>query len=253
MIDPNLIPASIYSRQGVNDLNELLKRLEARKIDCIDLQDPETGFRVSNYIRVYCQANIRRCLSLFESAYGLFFTENVLVSLLCVRAIYETIAAFCHFERKFQTVLAKGDLAEIFEFVKAKAHATRSKPLLQKHGEAVMAVNILTQIKNLEPLRPTISKEYEYLSDVTHPNSLGVFHFFASNPDDKEVVTFSDGGQNPRADLQWILVGGHLLTHFESAVIRIEATLPALSEKGRVQSPNLKKKQDDVGPAERDA
>ncbi len=113
MIDPALIPTDICSRQRINDLNQLLTRLEARKIDRITLQEPETGFRLSNYIRSYCQANLRRCLILFESSYGLFFTENVLVSLLCVRAIYETVAAFCDFEQKFQMVLAKGDLVEI--------------------------------------------------------------------------------------------------------------------------------------------
>jgi hypothetical protein len=159
-----------------------------------------------------------------------------------VRAIYETVASFCHFEQKFQSVLAKGDLAEIFTFVKNIAHSTRSEPLLQKHGDAVKAVNILTQVQKLKSLRPKVWEEYEFLSDITHPNSLGGFHFFASNPDAKDVVTFSDGGQDPRADLQWILVGGHMLTHFEAALIRIEAALPGLSEKGRDQSPTLSKK-----------
>jgi hypothetical protein len=40
-----------------------------------------------------------------------------------------------------------------------------------------------------------------------------------------------------------------MLTHFEAALIRVEATLPALSEKGRDQSPNLAKKKDDGEPS----
>jgi hypothetical protein len=249
MIDPALIPTDICSRKGIGDLNELLGRLEARKVESITLQEPVTGFRASNYVKTYCQTNIRRCLSLFESSYGLFFTENVLVSLLCVRAIYETVAAFCYFEQKFQTVLVEGDLDAIFAFVKAAAHATRSESLIQEHGDAVKAVNILTQVEKLKSLRPRVWEEYEFLSDITHPNSLGGFHFFANNPDEKDVVTFSDGGQEPRADLQWILVGGHMLTHFEAALIRIETALPGLSEKGREQSPNSAKKPDDAGLA----
>jgi hypothetical protein len=57
---------------------------------------PKSGFRASNVIRVYCQAHLRRCLVLFDSAYGLFFAGNGLVSLMCVRAIYETVANFLH-------------------------------------------------------------------------------------------------------------------------------------------------------------
>jgi hypothetical protein len=56
------------------------------------MPEPGSGFRASNVIRTYCQAHLRHCLVLAESAYDLFFTENGLVSLMCVRAIYETVA-----------------------------------------------------------------------------------------------------------------------------------------------------------------
>jgi hypothetical protein len=238
MIDPDLIPRDICSRDGVRELNDVLARLIARKIDRLALMEPESLFRLSNYIRAYCQAHIRRCLSLAESAYVLFFDENGLVSLLCARAIYETVASFCHFEGQLQAIIKKGDLADIFEFTKAKAHATRIPFLLEKHGSAVQATNILTQIDKLNALRPKAREEYDFLSDVTHPNSMGGYHFFASNPDkDDDVVTFSDGGPDPRADLQWILAACSLLTHFEAALNRIDAELPALSEKGRANAP----------------
>ena len=237
MIDPALIPGDICSRDGVRQLNEMFARLEARKIDRLPLIEPETLFRGSNYIRAYCQAHTRRCLSLAESAYVLFFDENGLVSLLCARAIYETVASFCHFEGQLQALIKKGDLAEIFDFTKTKAHATRIPVLLEKHGNAVQATNILTQIDKLNVLRPKAREEYDFLSDVTHPNSMGGYHFFASNPDNDDVVTFSDGGPDPRADLQWILTACSLLKYFEAALNRIDAELPALSEKGRANAP----------------
>ena len=95
-IDQTLIPAEICSRSGIKHLNEMLARLAARKTDQIVLPEPDSGFGVSNQIRAYCQAFVRRSLCLFESAYGLFFTENGLVSLMCVRAIYEGLRGlFC--------------------------------------------------------------------------------------------------------------------------------------------------------------
>jgi hypothetical protein len=242
MIDPALIPAHVWPRRRIDQLNALLARLEARKVDRIIVPEPESDFRASNIIRVYCQAHLRRCLVLFESAYGLFFTENGLVSLICVRAIYETVANFLHFEKQLQDKLAEGDLQAIFEYAKTKTHATRVEPLIEEHGEHLKAISILTQIDKMVALRATIREEYDFLSDHTHPNSFGSVLFFAELPRDKDIATFRDGGPDPGADLQWILVGCDLLQHFEHALDRIEAALPALSQKGREQSPVLAKK-----------
>jgi hypothetical protein len=96
MIDPALIPSHVWTRHGIDQLNALLARLEARKVNSIVVPEAESGFRASNVIRVHCQAHLRRCLVLFDSAYGLFFAGNGLVSLMCVRAIYETVANFLH-------------------------------------------------------------------------------------------------------------------------------------------------------------
>lgn len=237
MIDPDLIPSDIYSRDGVHQLNEIFARLAARKIDRLRLIEADSLFRGGNYIRAYCQAHTRRSLSLAESAFFLFFDENVLVSLLCARAIYETVASFCDFERQLQEVIATGDLAKTFEFTKAKVHATRIPVLLEKHGNTVQATNILTQIDRLKALRPKAREDYDFLSDIAHPNSMGGYLFFGSNPDIDDVVTFSDGGPDPRAALQWILTACSLLKHFEDALNRIDAKLPALSESARANAP----------------
>src|ERR1700730_14340530 len=242
MIDPNLVPSNVWSRKDIDRLNQLLARLEARKVDRIIMSEPESAFRASNYIRIYCQAHLRRCLLLFRSAYTLYFAENGLVSLMCVRGIYETIANFLHFERQLQKKLEEGDLQAIFKFVKAKANATRVEKLVNQHGESVKAINILTQIDNMLSLRANIRKEYDFLSDHTHPNAFGAVHFFADIPPDKDIATFHDRGPDPAADLQWILVGCDLLQYFEAALNRIESLLPALSQKGREQSPLLAKK-----------
>jgi hypothetical protein len=241
VIDPALIPPHVWTRQGIDQLNALLARLEARKVDSITVPELESGFRASNVIRVYCQAHLRRCLVLFDSSYGLFFTGNGLVSLMCVRAIYETVANFLHFERRLHELLAADDLNAIFEFAKERTHATRVPHLIDEHGEQVKAINILTQIAKMKSVRASIEEEYDFLSDHTHPNGFGGVLFFADLPRDKDVANFRNGGPDPNADLQWILVGADLLQHFENAIERIEAALPALSQRGREQSPLLKK------------
>ena len=63
----------------------MIERLTARKVDRIKLSERGSQFRLSNMIRCYCQAHLRRLLLLTESAVAEFFTENGLVSLACVR------------------------------------------------------------------------------------------------------------------------------------------------------------------------
>ena len=40
MIDPSLIPGHVLSRKSIADLNDLLARLTARKVDRISLSHP---------------------------------------------------------------------------------------------------------------------------------------------------------------------------------------------------------------------
>jgi hypothetical protein len=242
MIDPNLIPPDIWPPAKVRKLNDLLGRLESRKVAKIKVPEPGTRFRAGNTIMFYCQAHIQRCLTLTETAYTNFFNEDVLVALMCARAVYETVANFVHVEKQLQEKIATGDIQAIFEFVKAKTHATKAQHLIDQHGEQVKAVNILTQIDKLAKLvRPRINQEYEFLSELVHPNSFGAALFYADFPRDSDEAIFRNGGPDPRADLQWILVATDLLYTFEEALERIEAQLPELSRKGREQSPHIQK------------
>ena len=231
LIDPALIPAKILSRKSIDDLNTLYDRLEARKVDKIIVPEKPSGFRPSNLVRIYCQAHLRRCLVLARSAYGLFFLENGLVSLMAVRAIYETVAVFCSFERQFLRLAAKGTLQEIYDFAQNKAYATRHQKMIDKHGEQVRATNIETDIAKLKSVRPKIKEEYSFLSDHTHAAGFGTVLYFGERLDGKDATIFHDAGPDPEADLQWILIGIKLFEEFEKAYDRIEAALPALSER----------------------
>jgi hypothetical protein len=149
MFDPALIPPGIWPPSKVRELNEMLARLEARKVDRIVMPEPGSGFRASNVIRTYCQAYLRRCLVLINSAYDLFFIENGLVSMMCLRSIYETVAAFLDFEKKLQTLIVRGDLQAIFDFAKQRTHFAKVEHLVAEHGDQIKATNILTQVEKM--------------------------------------------------------------------------------------------------------
>jgi hypothetical protein len=153
MIEPDLIPARVLSRKSIADLNDLLARLTALKVERIAIMEAN-GFRASGLVKVFNQALLRRCLVLAESAYGLFFLQKGLVSIRTVRSIYETVAAYLAFEKDFADIVNTGTLKDIFEFTKKKTYATRIRKLIQEHGAQVTATNILIALH----LPPTIGE-----------------------------------------------------------------------------------------------
>lgn len=235
LIDPTLIPARVLSRKHVNELNALYDRLEARKVEKIVVPEKPSGFRPSNLVRVFCQSHLRRCLVLARSAYGLFFIENSLVSLIAIRAIYETVAVFCAFERQFLQLVKAGTIQEVHDFAQNKAYATRSKKMIEKHGAQVTATNIQTDVAKLKPIRRKVEEEYDFLSEHIHAASFGTILYFAEKLKTEDAYVFHDGGPEPEADLQWILVGIKLLEGFEKALDRVEAALPDLSARGHAE------------------
>jgi hypothetical protein len=241
VFDPALIPPEVWPPAAVRQLHEMLARLAARRVDRIALREPISRFRLSNMIRVYCQSHLRRCLVLVDSAHGLFFTENGLVSLMAIRAVYETVANFLDFERRLQRVLSEGELQKIHDFVHARTYATRLQKFIDfAETPEVQATNILTQIDRMNTIRATVRQEYDYLCEHTHPNAFGGVLYFADLQAEEttDTAVFHDAGPAPADDLQWIIVGTHMLRHFEDALNRIEAQLPALSAKGLEQSPH---------------
>ena len=145
----------------------------------IDMQEPPHGFRVSNKARTYCQDQLWRCLDLVEGAETLRLAGHELGTMLMVRAIYETVAAFVHFERKFASTMrpleAEEDLKRIYEFIHAKTFATRKENLLAKIGEneAVKATQVLNQIDEMKKIYPAARDDYDFLCEFAHPNAFG--------------------------------------------------------------------------------
>ena len=176
MFDPVQIPEHVCSRERVLKLNQMLDRLAARRVSRIVMPERESRFRVSNMVRTYCQAHLRRCLVLVDSAHGLFFAENGLASLIVIRSLYETVANFLDYERRLQTLLGEGDLQKIHDFVHARTYATRLKRMIDFTGSPdVQATNILTQIDRMNEIRSTVREEYDLLCEHAHQTALAEF------------------------------------------------------------------------------
>jgi hypothetical protein len=241
LFDPATVPPGVVSPAGVAHVNSLVQQLREKRIDQLEIQEPDTRFRVSNMIRAYNQVYLRRCLQLIEAAHHLVYSGQGIVALMAVRGIYETIAAFLDFKSQLQGLLHEGDLQKIHDFVAAKTFTTRLQNLIDVADTTdVTATSVLTQIDKMNRVYPEARSDYDYLCEHTHPNVLGGFLYFAVHEKPSDIVVFTDKGPAPEDDLHWVLVGGNLVGHFIEALNRIEQALPALSESGRQQRPILR-------------
>ncbi|WP_375778578.1 hypothetical protein ACE103_05295 [Bradyrhizobium sp. ma5] len=88
--------------------------------------------------------------------------------------------------------MERRDTDGIDALVFPKVFATRRPSDIQEHGDEFKARNILTAIDKMTVEHPNIRRTYDDLSEICHPNSLGVFSHFADTFDDKRAL-FDDG------------------------------------------------------------
>jgi hypothetical protein len=241
LVDFSLIPPGVANRKQIDNLNAAFDRLTARLVPQITIPEPGSGFRASNLIRVYLQSHLRRMLQLTEAALTEFFDGRGVPAILCARGLYEGLATVTDFEKELKVLLAAGDVQAVFQFTKEKAHATKKKDWIQKMGNPnLTAKNVVTMVGKLTNIRANVPEEYDFLSEIAHPNGAGAVGFFASMTNPEDVAYFDDSGPDVHADLQWIIIAAYFLTHFEQVMDRIEAELPALSALGSTQAPKKK-------------
>src|SRR6516165_148646 len=126
LFDPASVPADVLSQDGVTEVNTLIEKLRSRLVDRVQMQEPSSGFRVSNMARVYSQAHLRRCLQLIEAAHDLVYTGRGLAALTLVRSLYETVANYVAVSQQLvELIEANAPLQEIHNFIHTRAYATR--------------------------------------------------------------------------------------------------------------------------------
>jgi len=239
LFNPAYVPADVLSPDGVAEVNAVVQRLQAGLVDRVEFQEPVSRFRVSNMARVYSQSHVRRGLQLIEAAHHLVYAGQGLAALMIIRGLYETVANYVAVSKQLVDLIeATAPLDQIHDFIHSRTFATRSERLIKIAGtDEVKPTNILTQVQKMNRLRGDFEREYEYLCEHAHPNAFGATLYFIEPERQGDVHVFASRGHDPKEDLKWILVGGHTLTHFADAIDRLEAVLPGLSERGRLEAP----------------
>lgn len=236
MFDPRSVPSDVASPELLAELNKLLQDMSEKKKDHICFQENSTGFRVSNMVRSYCQVQLWRVLDILESAEELRRAGRGLGAMMLVRAVYETVASFLHFEkaivRKIGEASTSEDLQKIHDFVHGKTLATRLEHLKDVAGEdlSVQATSILTQIDSMVSSYEEARKDFDHLCEYAHPNSFGGHLWYGDHDPNSDIIRFSSADPEKYTTLRWVIQAASLLAYMKIAFERIEESLPVLSE-----------------------
>lgn len=126
---------------------------------------PKIVWKIDGYI----YATLDRALNLGTICCELWGKEESTAAILLARSVMETVANIYIFYRDLKKIVLEGvPLNEIDDFCMQYSFASRDIPGLPT------AVNIMTQLKNIEKDIPHFKDIYDSLSEVCHPNYWGV-------------------------------------------------------------------------------
>lgn len=217
---------STVTLETVDTINATLKRLRARKISGLIYDSDSVEQWNANWIRIYLQAHTRRTLSIIESGMVEISNERPMVAALCARAIFEDAAAIWDFVSRVNGLLDEGDDDATEDFVFARVMATRLPHLLKERGAEFAATNIVTIIDRFSKLNPTYREFYDDLSEVVHPNSLGVVQHFAEF--DEGLAIFHDGEKLGDIALGVLIRASYIFCADEPEIEKLENRLTSL-------------------------
>jgi hypothetical protein len=168
----------------IDTTNAAIDRLRARKIASLHSDSTSAIGWFKNWAHLYLQAHIRRSLSFIDGGVAELAAGRTIVTALCARSLLEDAAVIWQFVERLTALLDQGDEDQIEKFLFSRALATRDPSKIEELGKDHAATNILTYIDNMVPLNTGYRDAYDDLSEVVHPNSLGVlFHFTNFNQD----------------------------------------------------------------------
>jgi hypothetical protein len=225
--DPAKTPYSL-SPVLVEAANQAVGQLRARKVSSIVIKEPPTGYRLSNLVRMYTQAYIRRCLTFVDGGMAEHEADRFLLTEQCSRSIYETVASYYDFSRKLMKLLENPNHQELHDFIIARTFATRVPAFLATHGEAIKAPNVLTQLEKLSKNTPNVMEAYERLCDIVHPNGMGAAIYF-SKIDETDTAHFTDGGNDSDRTYSSFVMACARLLYFNRCIDELEPLLVELT------------------------
>jgi hypothetical protein len=226
-----LFSSSRLSNSGISgdlisEANQGIVKLRARLVEEITTS-AIPDWHIRSQTKVFFQCHIRRCLMFIEGGHEAYLSGRGLISSMCARAIYETVACVMDFCDKLHEHLNENNFEKTAGFIHVRLFATRSKDLLESTNEFdYNAPNVLTQIDRFSKQFPGV-RDYDQLCEILHPNSLGALLHFSDGEelDEYTYVTRFSNDLNARSSIESLVLAGALLTLMDKGISVTERRL----------------------------
>ena len=228
MFDNTNTPAE-FTQELTDGINAVIQLLRSMKIGSMKIAGPKSGSWYRNLVYVYTQVHIRRLLTFLDAGRAEFLAGRYLITDMCARAIYETVAVYCDFAAQLGPLLDADEVDKIEDFLRTRMFATRLPDFIAE-DKSVSATNILTQIDKMTKVSPTARKAYDHLSDIVHPNALGSLVYFTTLNAEDGTMTFPDETSSQERARDSFAASAVMLLHFHMALQELEPRLKKLSE-----------------------
>jgi len=192
----NRLPAK--EKAAFDSWNACMARLDEERALEINISGPFLKSKIAWKLATYQHALLHRVVALADGVAVNWNGRSVLGSMLCARALMETIAVFSFLERSAAALYEREDLGGLDALGQNGTFATRDEALLEEFPES-KATNIVTYIKRFdEKVLPGFNEHYDRMSERCHPNASGHYFMFAKLDREQGRTSYSDDASPQR-------------------------------------------------------
>lgn len=184
----------------ISELNEILAEIEGLRVtELICLEERPERIIGQNGV-LFLLRLLERSRDLLKDCIAAYEARRILSLYVLVRAHFETTSSLMYFFGKLAKFYnGEIDLREFEESLSRVMSGSKLKPEADFKYAVLDPVNVLTTIKHADDLLREVGSDidmfkraYDFISEIAHPNHLGLIYRTATSLETKKVVFLTD-------------------------------------------------------------
>jgi len=147
--------------------------------------------RLSYNYEILYTGFVYRYVALFEGYITTWNNSNLLASSVISRTLIESTAAIHFLSEKLSNYMDNNEFEKAHKLVADMALQMKKPEKPERYGLLeIKEVHIMDALRKIQKTYPFILEEYDWLSELAHPNSMGVLGAFTKISEDKNEIQF---------------------------------------------------------------
>jgi hypothetical protein len=205
----------------------LLRLMHLRKHEVAAAGGDDNVSRIGWKLAVFQQGSLYRVVMLAHGGSSGWNNSNILSSILCSRALLETVAKLHYLQINLAKHVPERNIEAISTLLDKQVFATRDEEVIEEG--AGRATNVITMIDKFDGAVPGVKQHYDFLSEWCHPNWIGQQFLFGTSDIAKRITTFSVSKGRNANTLDAIFGALMTITRFEKMLPELEGTAATIA------------------------